>query len=248
MAVFLYVIIPTYNASGTIRKLAEQLEQELSGYDVRVIFVDDASQDNTREIISSLSEARPNISYFFSPKNQGQQTSLLAGLKMISEPCGYVVTMDDDLQNPVDVIPRLIEKIQQEVYDLVYAIPVAGGKPGLDGNPRYSGSCAQVTPSAFRHRWGGSRFRDLLFDRFPNKPAGVRVSSFRILTYDLAMKVAASEKKFFYLSAEAFQYKIRAANIPYEYVPRPCGRSSYHFGKLLLVYLKILISYKRRPM
>jgi undecaprenyl-phosphate 4-deoxy-4-formamido-L-arabinose transferase len=244
MAVFLHVVIPAYNASGTVRQLAEQLERELGGYDFRVTFVDDASRDNTREIISAMAETWPNINYFFSPKNQGQQASLLAGLRRISEPCRFVVTMDDDLQNPVHVIPRLIEKIQ-EGYDLVYAAPAAGGEPGSGENSRRTGPRAQGAPPAFRRL--GSRFRDLLFDRFPNKPAGLRVSSFRILTWDLAMKVAASEKKFFYLSAEAFQYNIRAANITYEYVPRPCGRSSYHFGKLLLVYLKILISYAREP-
>lgn len=225
MAVFLYVIIPTYNASGTVRQLVEQLERELCGYNFRIVFIDDASRDNTPEIILSLAAARPYINYFLSQKNQGQQASLLTGLRMISEPCEYVVTMDDDLQHPVSVIPRLIEKIQ-EGCDLVYAIPCKGG-------------------DSFRRL--GSRFRDLLFESFPNKPAGIRVSSFRILTYDLAVKLAASKKKFFYLSAEAFQYKIRAANIPYDYVPRPCGRSGYHFGKLLFIYLKILFSYRRRP-
>lgn len=243
MGVFLYVIIPTYNASGTVRQLAEQLERELCDYNFRIAFIDDASRDNTPEIILSLADARPDIDYFLSPKNQGQQASLLKGLRMIPKPCEYVVTMDDDLQHPVNVIPRLIEKIQ-EGCDLVYAIPCKGGV-GISGIPCTGVNSRESSPSAFRRL--GSRFRDLLFEGFPNKPAGIRVSAFRIMTYDLAMKLAASKKKFFYLSAEAFQYKIRAANIPYEYVPRPCGRSSYHFGKLLLIYFKILLSYRRRP-
>lgn len=228
MADSISVIIPTYNASGTIRQLVEELEKELCKYEIRIILVDDASSDNTRDSIEAMAKAYSNIDYHFSPKNRGQQPSLHMGLKMISTPCDYVITMDDDFQNPVSVIPSLIETIKQG-YDLVYAVPVAGAN-SID------------SPSFVRRL--GSRFRDLLFDSFTNKPAGIRVSSFRILSYNLAVKIAQSKKKYFYLSAEAFQYKIRTANINYVYVPRLCGRSSYHFGKLLLVYLRLLISYK----
>ena len=239
MTVFLNVIVPTYNASGTISELVEQLEKELGQYDFRILLIDDASEDNTRELILSLAGAYSNIDYYFAPKNQGQQASLRTGLGRMSVPCEYVVTMDDDLQNPVSVIPALIETIQSG-YDLVYAVPVFGNEAGgreLEEERRESGA-----PSPVRRL--GSRFRDLLFDSFTNKPPGIRVSAFRIMTGNLAEKLARSKKKFFYLSAEAFQYEIRAANISYEYVPRRCGRSSYHFGKLLLVYCKLLISYK----
>jgi len=229
MSTLINIIIPTYNASGTIRLLVEQIEKELVGYQVRIILVDDASGDNTRDIILSLEKDHPEISYCFAEKNRKQQASLLTGLKMISEPCDFVITMDDDLQNPADVIPLLIEKIKSG-YDLVYAVPA------VDGNSR------KPAPSAFRRL--GSHFRDLLFDSFTNKPPGIKVSAFRIMSYKLAMKIAKSEKKYFYLSAEAFRYPIRAANVAYEYVPRTCGRSSYHFGKLLLVYLKLFLTYK----
>lgn len=229
MADSISVIIPTYNASGTVRQLVEALKKELGKYDLRIILVDDASRDNTRDIIEALARDYTNIDYHFAPKNRGQQASLHAGLKMISEPCEYVITMDDDFQNPVGVIPSLIETIKQD-YDLVYAVPVAGS------------NSVKPAPSFIRRL--GSRFRDLLFDSFTNKPEGIRVSAFRILSYDLAVKIAQSKKKYFYLSAEAFQYKIRTANISYEYVPRLCGRSSYHFGKLLLVYFRLFMSYK----
>lgn len=228
MDIFMNIIIPAFNASGTIRSLTEQLENELAGYDFRILFVDDASTDNTREIISALAKEYSNISCLFAPKNRGQQASLLAGLKQITEPSRYVLTMDDDLQNPVAVIPSLIEKIESG-YDLVYAVPSFAKKESS-------------APSAVRRL--GSRFRDILFDSFTHKPKGIKVSAFRILTYDLAMKIAESNRRFFYLSAEAFQYKICPANIMYEFVPRPAGRSSYHLGKLLLVYCKLLISYK----
>lgn len=229
MNTFLTIIIPTYNASGTIRLLADQLKQTLAEYDFRILLIDDASTDNTREIILSLAESYPNVDYFFAPKNRGQQASLLTGLRMLPKLCKYVLTMDDDLQNPVNVIPSLIQKIESG-YDLVYAVPVS------------SGNKRDEAPSLIRRL--GSRFRDCLFDSFGNKPPEVKVSSFRIFTGELAMKIAKSDRKFFYLSAEAFRYPIRSSNITYEYVARHFGRSSYHLGKLLVLYLKIYLSYK----
>lgn len=226
---YISIIIPTYNASATIGLLVSQLEKELAGYDFHIILIDDASTDNTRDIIAALAHEFCNIYYDFSPINRGQQASLLTGLKMITGPCDFVITMDDDLQNPVKVIPLLIEKIKLG-YDLVYAVPVVDG------------TFLGERPSAFRRL--GSYFRDLLFNSFPNKPPGIKVSSFRILSYELAAKAARSEKNFFYLSAELFQYEISAANIEYPYVPRRYGRSAYHWRKLLLLYLKILASYK----
>lgn len=229
MEAVIKIIIPTYNASGAIRMLVEQIVAELGRFDLQIILVDDASLDNTRDIIISLAKDFPNVDSCFISKNRGQQSSLLTGLKRISEPCDFVITMDDDFQNPVEVIPFLIEKIKSG-YDLVYAVPTV---------ERNSGNSA---PSPFRRL--GSRFRDLLFDSFTNKPPGIKVSAFRIMTYELAMKIAKSEKKYFYLSAEAFRYPIRAANVTYAYVPRLYGRSSYHFGKLLQMYWKLFLTYK----
>jgi len=229
MNTFLNIIIPTYNASATIRFLTEQLERELTAYDFRILLIDDASTDDTQKIIGSLAEKYPNIDFYFSPKNRGQQASLLTGLRMISEPCRFILTMDDDLQNPVGIIPSLIDKIQSG-YDIVYAVPVVG--ESLKGR----------NPSLIRRM--GSGFRDRLFNSFSSKPPEIKVSSFRILTWDLANKIAKSKRKFFYLSAEAFQYPIRAANVSYAYVPRQAGRSSYHLGKLLNLYIKLLLSYK----
>lgn len=226
---FINIVIPTYNASKSIRLLVSQLEKALADYDLTIILVDDASADNTTSIIEVLAKEYGNILYHFSQVNKGQQASLRIGLKMLTTPCEYVVTMDDDLQNPVEMVEKLIEKIQLG-FDLVYAIPVANI------------TSPQPSPSLIRRF--GSKFRDALFHSFTNKPKEVQVSAFRIMTYELAVKLATSKKKYFYLSAEAFQYQIKVADICYPYVPRYAGRSSYTFGKLLLLYWKLLLTYK----
>lgn len=220
------VIIPCYNSALFIGLLVEDLLQSLAEYDLTLILVDDASQDHTPLVLRNLAKENKHIRVHLFPENKGQQSSLLQGLTMVTAPCDFVVTMDDDLQHPVETLKEMLLKMQ-EGCDLVYGIPVQS---------------AQSSPSFFRRM--GSRFRDGLFNSFLHKPKDIQVSAFRIFTYDLAQKLAASRKKYFYLSAEAFQYDIRVANVPYPYRPRHSGQSSYTMKRLFLLYWRLLVSYK----
>ena len=225
----LYIIVPTFNGEATVGLLAEQLLHVLGQHQVTLLFVDDASQDNTRDVIRNLAEKHDAILYSFSDENQGQQASVRIGLSMISRDCDYVITMDDDMQNPVSVIPEMVKQIQSG-YALVYAI---SEKDGTE---------IHIYPPLYRRI--GSHLRDRLFESFLNKPAGIQVSSFRIMTQELAAKVSTSEKKFFYFSAEALQYKIKVGNVFYPFTPRHSGRSSYRLLKLIKMYLNIIYTYK----
>lgn len=223
------VIIPTYNASGSLPLLVQQIERLLPDFNLSIVLVDDCSNDNTPDIITSLAKEYGNITYHFSTTNKGQQASLLTGLNMVKKPCDFVVTLDDDFQNPPEEILTLLEEIQKG-YDLVYAIPLLSNQD------------KQKHVSILRQL--GSHLRNRLFDSFINKPAGIKVSAFRILTNELAEKIAGSQKKYFYLSAEAFQYKIKVSNVFYSFTPRPCGKSSYNLIRLLAVYLRLFTTYK----
>jgi len=223
------IIIPTYNASGSLQLLVKHIEKSLVDFNLSIILIDDCSQDNTPAIIKSLSKKYDNITYHFSYINKGQQASLQAGLKLVTQPCDFVVTMDDDLQNPVEEVLRLIYEIQLG-YDMVYAIPLSEGDE------------THKQPPVLRRI--GSHMRNLFFDSFINKPAGIKVSAFRIMTYELAVKIASSQRRYFYLSAEAFQYQIKVSNIFYPFVPRNCGKTSYNFTRLLAVYLRLFSTYK----
>jgi len=225
----LSIIVPTHNAAKTVRLLVDQLQENLKDFRFEIFLVDDASIDDTRQEILDLVKKNSHIRHFFSTENQGQQASLLIGLRMLPGDCDYVITMDDDLQNPVEMIRILVEKIQ-EGYDLVYGIPECTPGP------------KQKSPSVYRRL--GSGLRDRLFDSFPNKPSGIKVSAFRIMTRELAAKTAKSKKKYFYLSAESFLYDIKVANVPYSFRPRAHGKSSYTWKRLFIIYFRLLATYK----
>ena len=213
------IIIPVFNGEKTLIPLTERIHSSLSGHPVRLLFVDDGSRDGSRDLILHLQQHYPYVRSYFHQENQGQQQAVLRGLSMIETDSDYVVTMDDDLQNP----PELLAEIRQG-RDLVYGVPE--GQRG----PLY--------------RRIGSRMRDLLFTWFLGKPRGVEVSAYRIMTRELAQKIAGASGSFFYFSAEAFRHKpLRATHILYPYRPRLHGSSSYDLPKLALLYSRILYHY-----
>ena len=217
------IIIPVYNGEKTLIPLTERIHSSLAGHPVRLVFVDDGSRDRSRELILELQGQHPHIRSYFQPENRGQQQAVLKGLSLIAEDSDYVVTMDDDLQNPPELLPRLLNEIHQG-RDLVYGVP--RGQTG----PLY--------------RKIGSRLRDLLFTLFLDKPRGVEVGAYRIMTRELARKIAGAQGSFFYFSAEAFRHKpLRAAHIHYPYSPRLHGTSSYDLPKLVRLYGRILYHY-----
>lgn len=217
------IIIPVYNGEKTLIPLTERIHASLSGHPVRLLFVDDGSRDGSRELILELQKRYPSVRSHFHRENQGQQQAILRGLSMIAADSDYVVTMDDDLQNPPELLPRLLAEIRQD-RDLVYGVPEGQAGP--------------------LYRRVGSQMRDILFTLFLGKPRGVEVSAYRIMTRGLAQKIAAAQGPFFYFSAEAFRHKpLRATHILYPYSPRIHGTSSYNLRKLACLYGRILYYY-----
>lgn len=216
------IVIPVYNGEKTLGLLTEGIYEHLQEYPVKVLFVDDASLDDSRQVIRGLQKRFPGVRSLFLKENHGQQQALKKGLAQISEDCDYVVTMDDDLQNPPELLPQLLKKIR-EGWDLVYATPVQLQTPF--------------------YRQVGSRMRDVLFSSLLGKPRGVSISSYRVMNKDLAENVAAAAGPFFYFSAEAFRHPIRATHISYSFVPRIHGSSSYNLKKLIHLYGGIVYHY-----
>jgi undecaprenyl-phosphate 4-deoxy-4-formamido-L-arabinose transferase len=112
------VIVPILNEAPTLAELADRLVGTLHrvGKSSEVIFVDDGSTDDSAKLLKGLYELHPMIKVIRLNRNYGQHMAVLAGLERARGE--VVVTLDGDLQNPPEEIPRLLEKIQ-EGYDVV---------------------------------------------------------------------------------------------------------------------------------
>jgi undecaprenyl-phosphate 4-deoxy-4-formamido-L-arabinose transferase len=106
------------NEAPTLEELADRLVGTLQrvGKSSEVIFVDDGSTDDSAKLLKGLYEIHPMIKVIRLNRNYGQHMAILAGLERARGE--VIVTLDGDLQNPPEEIPRLLEKIQ-EGYDVV---------------------------------------------------------------------------------------------------------------------------------
>jgi len=111
----LSIVIPVFNEEHNINLLIESVENGLSNYSYELIFVDDFSTDGSRKII----EAHPNPYIILIPfeDKKGQSSALAAGIKYARGQ--YIVTMDGDLQNDPSDIPKMLDLIQNEGWDMI---------------------------------------------------------------------------------------------------------------------------------
>jgi len=109
------VVVPIYNEEGNVRELHHEIKTvcEEAGYDYEIIFVNDGSKDNTDTICRTLSP----LKYICLRQNFGQTAAMDAGIKAATK--DYIVTMDGDRQNDPADIPRLLEYIEENGYDVV---------------------------------------------------------------------------------------------------------------------------------
>jgi len=114
------VVISVYNEEGCLETLFERLSKlrKDSRDDYEYLFVDDGSTDRSKEILRDLAGRYENVKYLFFSRNFGHEMAISAGL---DHACGdAVVIIDADLQDPPEVIGRLIEK-WREGYQIVHA-------------------------------------------------------------------------------------------------------------------------------
>jgi glycosyltransferase involved in cell wall biosynthesis len=113
----LSIIVPLYNEEDSVRPLYNAIVKSVRHLrlDYEILFVDDGSKDNTIPEALKLAENDRHLRIIKFRRNYGQTPAMAAGIDHARG--NYLVTMDGDLQNDPDDIPRLLEKLD-EGYDI----------------------------------------------------------------------------------------------------------------------------------
>jgi glycosyltransferase involved in cell wall biosynthesis len=115
------IVIPVYYSADIFPTLCARLTKTLenNGDSYEIIAVVDGCADKSAEVVAEQSSTNPRIKLIELSRNFGNQIAITAGLRYCSG--DMVVVMDDDLEDPPEVIPELIKKAE-EGYDVVYAV------------------------------------------------------------------------------------------------------------------------------
>ncbi len=116
------VVVPVYFQEKGLLELHKRLTHVLSGlkdYKYEVILINDGSTDKSFEIMKDINNKDSHVKVINFSRNFTQQAAIVAGLKLASGQA--IVIIDDDLQDPPEVIPSMIKK-WEEGFQVVYGV------------------------------------------------------------------------------------------------------------------------------
>ena len=118
------LVVPVYRSQSSLRELYRRIVHvmDVLEYDFQLVLVEDCGGDHSWNIIQELANTDPRVQGIQLARNYGQHNALLCGINVAHGQ--IVITLDDDLQNPPEEIPKLLKKLD-EGYDVVYGTPDA---------------------------------------------------------------------------------------------------------------------------
>jgi undecaprenyl-phosphate 4-deoxy-4-formamido-L-arabinose transferase len=224
----LSVLIPVYNSENTIKGLVEELINELGGlFNLEIVLVNDNSVDRSEEVCISLFERyKETVKFYSLSKNVGEHNAIMAGLNRATG--DYVVIMDDDFQNPIGEVIKLVNTAFERKYDVVYSF--------------YD----KKKHSLLRNM--GSWFNDKMANLMLKKPKNLYLSSFKILNRFLVNEIVKYKSPFPYIDGFILQITDNIGRVKVEHHQRQQGRSGYTLKKLFLLWLNMFTNFSVLPL
>lgn len=221
------VVVPVYNSCESLKELFFQLNAtfENLGKSFEVIFVDDASADCSWEVLSELHKLDPEkVIAIKLAKNFRQHNATLCGIANASSE--YIITIDDDLQNPPKEIIKLINRIRETDADVVY---------GIFSKKHHS----------MVHNVGSRTLKDTSRRFFQTKGEG---SSFRIMKASMARNLLNHQINFIFIDELFNWYTSDIEFVTVEHHKRPYQKSNYSSRTLLSLLSNLVIYYTAIPL
>src|SRR5262249_14492581 len=221
------VVVPVYGSATTLRPLTDRLVAVLQALALtyELVFVDDGSRDQSWQVLQELHAAGSCYTTVIRlMRNYGQHNALMCGFRHCRG--SYIVTMDDDLQNPPEELPKLLKEIQTRELDLVY------------------GRCDAKKHSPWRNLGSAivNTFYRVVFK------SSVTVTSFRVMRRELMESILPYCLHFTYVDGLFAWNTQRIGQVMVEHHPRPIGRSGYSLGKLVTSALNLFTNFSLLPL
>ena len=221
------VVIPVYRSAPTIELLLRRVSAALAAItpSYEIVLVEDCSPDDTWQAIEQARGAHgDHVVAVQLMRNYGQHNALMCGLRIARG--RVVVTMDDDLQNPPEEIPKLLARLEEGGFDLVYGSTEARQHAG------WRNFGAALVWSFYRRVFDGR----------------VTPTTYRAMRYELARSVLFYDLNFTYLDGLLAWCTTRIGEVTVEHHARAVGTSSYSMRKLLLLALNLYTNFSLLPL
>lgn len=222
------IAIPIYNEEKNIPSLLARLIPAMKslGRDYEVIFVDDGSRDGSLEQLKRVAQEDPNrIRVIELSRNFGQHPALLAAFRYVSGE--HVITLDADLQNPPEEIPKVLAKLR-EGYDVV---------GGVRSNRK---------DSLFRKLASRIVNRITVFiTRMKLEDYGCMLRGY---SRDVIDQINKCEENSTFIPALGLLFARHPIEIPVDHAPREAGASKYSLFRLIRLNFDLMTGFSTVPL
>ncbi len=226
------LVIACFNEEESLGELYDKITAVMRAMSAtyEIIFIDDGSIDGSAGVIESLHEKDNRVKLIQFLHNYGKSAALAAGFKLAAG--RYVITMDADLQDDPEEIPKLLEKLQQG-YDLV-----SGWK--------------KVRHDPISKRWASK-----VYNYFTSLFSGIRLHDFncglKIYRREVVRTLRVYGEMHRYLPVIAFRNGFRVTELPVRHHARKYGHSKFGVARFArgafdLLTISFLTRYKMRPL
>jgi dolichol-phosphate mannosyltransferase len=222
----LSVVAPVCNEEATIHEFYARVRSALEGINFELVLVDDGSTDGSAAALELLAAEDPRVHVVYLSRNFGHQTALTAGLDHARGDA--VVMLDADLQDPPELIPRMLDH-WLDGTDVVYAV-----REQREGESRFKLATA---------RWFYRLFDTLAQVELHHNSGDYRLLDRRALDALLSMR----ERNRFLRGMTVWVGYTQAA-VPYRRDPRYAGETKYTLTRMLRFSLDAIVSFSDRPL
>lgn len=223
----LSIVVPVYNGAATVGALVDALSALRPEGGIEIVLVNDGSPDNSGEVCRAIAaRATVPLTYVEHARNFGEHNAVMTGLRHARG--DYVITMDDDLQNPPEEVVRLYDHARLGRFDVVYT--------------RY----AVKEHEGWRNI--GSRFANWVADQLMDKPKGLYLSSFRCMSALAVREVVKYSGPYPYIDGLLMQVTQRLDSIEVKHFARVEGRSNYTLKRLVRLWMNLATNFSVLPL
>lgn len=225
----LSIVIPCYNEEEVISETMKRLQAfcyEQQNLEVELIFVDDGSRDRTREILKAFASNDPRVKIIGFARNFGHQIAVTAGIDAANGDA--VVLIDADLQDPPEVVHKMIEK-WREGFDVVYGTRTE--RPG---------------ESMFKLATARGFYR--LLNRLSDVPIPLDTGDFRLMGRNVVDALRAMPERDRFVRGMVSWIGFKQTALPYRRAERFAGESKYPLRKMLRFAIDGILSFSTKPL
>jgi undecaprenyl-phosphate 4-deoxy-4-formamido-L-arabinose transferase len=219
--------VPVYNGANSVGRLVDALAGLAIEGGHEVVLVNDGSPDNSLAVCLDLAKRTDiPVTVVNLARNFGEHNAVMAGLHHARG--DYIITMDDDLQNPPGEVKRLFEYARDRKQDAVYTYYEV------------------KEHAAWRNL--GSRFTNWCADIVLDKPPNFYLSSFRCLSAFAVEQIIKYGGPYPYVDGLLFQVTRSVDRLLVEHLPRAEGGSNYTLRRLVRLWMAMFLNFSVMPL